>query len=513
MTVTQLINYIQLKYSVIHLEDFSDYYSKPITNLYKTLKNCYRSEFKDNERIVFYDQTVGNEYAYYHLQKVLATLDIPNFFVLIISNNKEVATWLDIAREKYTEDSVIQSMLFNDLTIDKTITTNFNIPDTICVTPWINVEVNNNGNFNFCCEARLTNSPALGYNIVNTSFDKFTKGTALTNIRKQFMLGSKPTECSLCFEKEEKGNRSKRIRDNYAYRNIINDIDWNDSNTKLVVLDIKLGYLCNLACRICSPNQSSAWKTEIQKNHAEFNYVNLEKNSADWTSDKESNFWKQLQEVAIDVQYITFAGGEPLLTNTHLGILQHFIDHGIANNINLHYNTNGTIFPKNAIAIWNQFKTVEISFSLDNLNEKFDYERYGSTWDNVYNNLLKFLKLGSLYTFNIYCTLSAINVSDAYEMYMFGKSIGMNVEYNILHEPKEFDIRILSPSAKNFIIQKFQNVNDIEFTKNIQVAFSLLHETTTTPIDMFFKNIERMDKIRKQKFSDVYPNLYGLLCQ
>jgi hypothetical protein len=38
------------------------------------------------------------------------------------------------------------------------------------------------------------------------------------------------------------------------------------------------------------------------------------------------------------------------------------VDNGIAGNIEIHYNTNGTHYPENAEEIWKHFKLVEVAF-------------------------------------------------------------------------------------------------------------------------------------------------------
>jgi MoaA/NifB/PqqE/SkfB family radical SAM enzyme len=498
-------------YSLLHYENFADYYSKPINSLYKTLHNLKRESYADNERIVFYDLTAGVKDAYDLLQKVLVALDIPNYFVLIVTNNPNVTSWLESAKNKHIsyENTITCELVDDPVEELKNTLTNFNIPDSICVTPWINIEINNDGMLSFCCES----TPTKDKNIMSTSMVDFIKSDKLQNIRKQFLSGVKPKACSGCFEKESKGKRSKRLRDNHVYKEKLNDIDWhNEEIIKPTVLDIKLGYFCNLSCRICNPENSSSWYTEVQNNRDKFNYITIEPNRADWTVDKDSKFWNELKLLTDSVRYLTFAGGEPLLVKKHFEILEHFIQMGAAKDIKLHYNTNGTVFPSQAIGLWNEFKNVEFTFSIDNIGNKFEYERYGADWKNVNDKLVNFSQLpADKYTLNIYCTLSALNVADAYSVYEFGKNLNMNVEYNILQYPKEFDMRILTSTVKDFIINKFLAVSDEDFNKKIQLVIALLRENIDKPINDFFTTVNVVDEIRKQKFSEIYPELYNLL--
>jgi hypothetical protein len=45
---------------------------------------------------------------------------------------------------------------------------------------------------------------------------------------------------------------------------------------------------------------------------------------------------------------------------------------GIAGQVEIHYNTNGTQYPDGAEDIWQHFKTVEIAFSIDDVEGRFE---------------------------------------------------------------------------------------------------------------------------------------------
>lgn len=107
----------------IDLNEIDQY--KSFSVLYSLLENVKQEEiFPDNYRIVFY---------YYkplkktfldcpcdildYLQKVLCYYDIPNFFVIIVTNDKSINDDLEYLRQKYTnnEDHCISSMIIPNL--------------------------------------------------------------------------------------------------------------------------------------------------------------------------------------------------------------------------------------------------------------------------------------------------------------------------------------------------------------------------------------------------------------
>ena len=97
------------------------------------------------------------------------------------------------------------------------------------------------------------------------------------------------------------------------------------------------------------------------------------------------------------IRYIEFTGGEPFMIREHFDMLQGIVDRGIAHQVEIHYNTNGTQCPESAALIWRHFKTVEIAFSIDDLDHRFEYQRSGAAWPEVKTNIKKFQTLKDNY--------------------------------------------------------------------------------------------------------------------
>ena len=64
------------------------------------------------------------------------------------------------------------------------------------------------------------------------------------------------------------------------------------------------------------------------------------------------------------------------LIKRHFDILQTLVDKGRAKDISISYNTNGSIYPKDYIDLWKQFKSVQVFFSVDGVGERFNYIRH-----------------------------------------------------------------------------------------------------------------------------------------
>lgn len=56
--------------------------------------------------------------------------------------------------------------------------------------------------------------------------------------------------------------------------------------------------------------------------------------------------------------------------------------------MHLNYNTNGTILPSQELLnLWKQFRIVQLDFSIDDVGNRFEYQRYPANWNEVIGNL------------------------------------------------------------------------------------------------------------------------------
>ena len=473
--------HLKENYDILYIQKVKYFLELPINQLYRELVKLKRDWYAPNQRIVLVDSLseVDTKPFYNYLNRILVNLDIDSCFVHI---------------EKYGNETV-------------NTVTNFDIPESICVTPWINLEIRQQGDLSPCCVYKVDNYP----NVKNVS----VKDIDYTDLRQQLLDGEQPIGCSRCWNNEKNNVKSKRLRDAYVYRDKIFNIDYNDTKTnKLVSLDIKTGQTCNLSCRICNPLYSSKWASEFSQNkesYPQFSSLKLTKN--EWTDVNGSQTWKDLEEITSDLSYITFSGGEPLLDKTHYSMLQYFINKQRSSNISLHYNTNATIFASNLIPLWNCFKRVELSFSIDNTEKKFEYERYGVSWKTVVDTIEKYKELTeTVLNFNVFSTITTLNILDTYTLFQFCKEYKLPVSFQLLERPKQLNICLFNKKQKKYITDKLLNIQDNEFQEIIKPIIDSLNSSnmsidTTNMIDY----LSITDTIRKQDYKQTDEELNYIL--
>lgn len=474
------------QYDILYIEKVKYFLEQPINQLYRELVKHKREYYAPNQRIVFVDSvsTVDTKPFYAYLNRILKHLDIDDCFVHI---------------EHHGNETVANP-------------TNFNIPKTICATPWINLEIRQQGNVTPCCAYRIPDTLVADCDYPNVK-NVSVKDIDHTDLRQQLLDGKQPIGCSQCWNNEKNNVKSKRQNDAYVYRDKIFDIDYNDTKTsKLVSLDIKINKTCNLSCRMCTPALSSKWANEVAQNkesYPQFSSLPLVKH--EWTDTNSSNVWKDLEEITSDLEYLTFSGGEPLLDKTHFRMLQYYINKQRSSDITLHYNTNATVFASNLIPLWSSFKQVELSFSIDNTGKKFEYERYGESWKTIVDTIKKYKKVPDL-NLNVWSTITTLNILDTYTLFQFCRDYELPISFNSLTEPKQLNICLFNKKQKKYITNKLLNIQDDEFQKIIEPIMALMNNSTiSTDTENMIDFLSITDKIRKQDYKHTYKELTGIL--
>lgn len=188
----------------------------------------------------------------------------------------------------------------------------------------------------------------------------------LVNIRSQWQSGTWPSACIRCQQAESSNQSSRRINSNQWYT----DHNIHNTDVELLRLDYWTGDTCNLACVMCGPWASSAWKSELR-----LPLIERRHNSND--------YWQQLPLDGL--KYVHFHGGEPLLNKQHKQFLAAIPN---PHQVHIYYNTNATVRAESdLLEIWAEFGLVQIDFSIDDIGPRFNYIRYPAQWNQVCDNL------------------------------------------------------------------------------------------------------------------------------
>ena len=372
----------------------------------------------------------------------------------------------------------------------------------------MHIETTPLGEFRPCCLAEES-IPDLNITKGDTLQNAF-ESEYMNDLRQEFIDGKQPATCAKCWALESAGGTSKRMISNQKF-----GVDTNKKQLKF--LDLKLGNICNLKCRICGAWSSSKWAQE------EIELGN--KTARDWLDQgqwprKQHDLWNEIVELLPDVEYFEFTGGEPFLIKEHFDILEKSVALGTSKNQQIHYNTNGTTFPQHAVEnIWPYFKEVEIAFSIDDVGERFEYQRYGAVWQQVNDNIQKFNELKTKYSnikTQVCCT---INIQNIYNLEQVAQWIDKQnfdyVFYNYLHEAKEWNVQYLPVKYKQIIKSKLitaQVHGKHEKEIGQAVDFMMDKHLDTEQIHLHRQQkILSSDRFRNQSFVKIHPEYQGLV--
>ena len=383
--------------------------------------------------------------------------------------------------------------------------------ETFCILPFIHLEARSDSFIAPCCMSQefYRKEDGTYYTLSKDTLSEVWNSKSIETLRENLIGGRKPTACESCWKEEDLGKESKRIRENRR---------WGvDTTPSLKFLDLKLGNTCNLKCRICSPGSSSNWLKEHKDLYGSdvvssiARMVNSDKRSVMQWPENNPAFWDDLDSHLEKVELFEIYGGEPFLISNHFSVLKKSIDKGYSKNQRIHYNTNGTIFPEDAVNnIWPHFKEVDIMISIDGIEEQFEYQRYPAQWEAVLANIHKFRESfsGDL---QICMTVSSLNVYYLPEYLEYFNNIGINVWLNILYHPSVYSVCHLSQRVKEHVIEKL--TNNLSLNHDMQAIINYMSSSTDDMQTKFIEKVILHDKYRKQNYFSTFKEFGKLLCE
>lgn len=393
------------------------------------------------------------------------------------------------------------------------------LPKTICMLPWVSIETSPIGTARPCCLAdeEITDEQGVKYDLNQTDLQTIYKSQYMQNLRQQFRAGEKPETCKRCWDEEAAGRASKRINSRIRLKELYPEVDWqNDTPDQLWFVDLKLGNICNLKCRICGSWSSSKWAEEeisyMPQNHDKKNHMAYKFLRAGAWPRKSEIFWEKMRDLLPNIKYFEFTGGEPWMIREHFDLLHYAADQGYAQDIDIHYNTNATQWPEDAAELWSKFRRVDIAFSIDNVGKRFEFERYGADWVRA-NEIVDLVHALRDKQKNITTQLCfTVNIQNVYYLdellaWADGKNF-TSIYFNMMHSPDDMNIQHMTPEAQALVINKLNSVIwPARHRQEIKNLIAFINNGTGSDGVSFVKKMKRTDEYRNQNFADTHPEI------
>lgn len=308
-----------------------------------------------------------------------------------------------------------------------------------CAAPWRGLHINPRGDVKTCCAG----DPNMLGNLNEQSIEQILHGPVMQEIRQSIRNGQPHEYCYNCVQAERYG-RSEREWHN----NVSPEFDCTtagDTEHVPTLIDVRWNTTCNLSCNYCAPACSSKWAALKQvpfKSGARPYYEQV----CDYLEQHQAN----IREVAL-------VGGEPLLLPENerlLDVIPQDCVVTLITNVAVDFETN-KIFRK--LSTRNR---VGWSLSFDNIQEQFEYVRYGAEWSQLLANLeqIKRLMATKHHWGGIHAVYNIYNATRLVEFTQFARDQGLTIQWQSLYQPECLDPARLGQTTVDLAKQEIQRL-------------------------------------------------------
>jgi MoaA/NifB/PqqE/SkfB family radical SAM enzyme len=409
--------------------------------------------------------------------------------------------------------------------------------DTFCVMPWLYQQLFSHGKVKPCCKfTRFVRHNDAPMSLYKQSLDEIWNSDDLRGIRRAMVRGERVSGCEACYREEEAGGLSLRKSRNR---------DWQSGNlnpgnlsidalkaktisddyrivTTPTWLQLDVGNLCNLKCRMCQGYSSS--RIDEDPIHRQWNGSAPPKTKKSptgkrWFEDKDF-IRSELFRNPGDVKQLEFLGGETLLIKEIGEILQCLIEAGVAENIVLMASTNGSVIKSPWLALTEKFKELALNVSIDGFEKYYEYIRYPARWSTLTRNI-EILKERPRTRLTAVATLQAYNALNIVELFRYLDSIGLDFYAYPVSQPEYLSPKMLPPAARRLAMERLRSYAEGDcLPKHQELVLGLasglengddqyVFDEKLMRAFMLFTN--DLDVTRAQSFQETHPELLQLI--
>ncbi len=419
------------------------------------------------------------------------------------------------------------------------------VKDTFCVIPWMHRFTDEQGFSGLCCvgdraEGLLRDANGNPLNVSQMVTDKQVLNSATAkSARVKIMNGEWPAACERCRQVEASGGTSSRHHFNLRFDKgrspeWLADTapDGTLGHPVVRYMDIRLGNVCNLTCRMCGPAASRLWApiyNQVQpKNYrmSQADLVHIGQNN--WV--KRESVDALIGQNIAGIESMHFAGGEPLIIPEMVQALQMCVASGRAGEIELSYNTNLTVLPEKVTSLWRYFKSVDLLCSVDGFDRVTEYIRRPSKWTDIDRNIKMIDNHFDEWKIRwaaLSLTAQIYNILTINELVEYLRTAGLK-RFRILphmvplFEPKYLSIQALPKAVKKLARQKLEA--EVErpqacelhyhhyFAGDVASTLAYMDEAdTSNDLPAFFEFCEKSDKAFGDSWEKALPELAAAL--
>lgn len=286
----------------------------------------------------------------------------------------------------------------------------------------------------------------------------------LAEIRRKVLSGEWPKGCEACRRKEDLGIQSTRTRFQDSFGDYLEQqgIDFTSSEQKVFQIKIGFSNVCNLTCRMCSSEFSTAWfKDDKTLLDEEFDGRRIDPKWFKQTEPALQQTTDILKSAGSPLK-LMIEGGEPFLSKMFHQFLREMNSLGLSKNTNLYITTNGSIDPGKYLDDLKQFSTVKVLLSIEGTEKVNAYARSGPdtyTLDAVARNMDLLSQLPNFSRVVVSPTIQIYSLFDIGELIKWSRNRGYLITLQqILVGPPFLNINILPNDIKEMADKYLSNI-------------------------------------------------------
>lgn len=343
--------------------------------------------------------------------------------------------------------------------------------------------------------------------VPNSELD-FHTNPFLNQLRQENLAGQPSEACASCYRQERYTGTSLRTSSIQYYDHL-------DATTDaLWSLDFNVDPICNAKCVICHNNLSSLWLAEDIKFGLDRAMIIRTASSSRASRVIESIDLAQLER-------IYFNGGEPMLSDDPVRLLTKLRDMGRIGEVELGFHTNASIRPSDELVdLMRQCRRIMIFFSIDGVNEQFEYIRNPLTWSSVLDTVdfvigqdLPNLDLGSS------CSIGMHNVEyvESWHQWWWSYTTECIQRHRPTNLPRVFNTAQLVAGPLDLhhvpteLKQHWFQLYETNYQDRVWASMVIGACNTDSPVDKqqhWLGHLRRLDQRRGNDWRQALPKLY-----
>lgn len=370
-----------------------------------------------------------------------------------------------------------------------------------CVLPWIHQCVRTDNSLKPCCRFQ---NPKDDTRIDITLDQLAEQGLSVMEtpnmvaLRQNMLNGIKSPGCTKCYDQEGDGTAtSLRTYINERFSHVSKD-DCTTQFEKLRYIEMSIDNICNLQCKMCD----SKFSTRLM-NRDEFLGEEVFKKL-------EPNFRKFNNTDLSNLELVKILGGEPFMTPNFVKFIDYLIERSDPTQIVIEIATNGTVIPSYAvIEKLNKFKMLDIHVSLDSFDRSNDYQRYGSSYIDTFNNTKMYetiFKNAQTSFHSVVSLLNANTLANTVNVLMGEHGYHMSVDF--VRYPHHLSLLYAPPQYVKWVLDKNKSN---EFAYKLVSTFLNVNSYNEKHWTDFLYYTDKLDGYYNTKLEDYNSELYNFL--